>query len=813
MKKIIFTFLLVTAVLFAQAQTSSIIGQLQDADENAVAFANIALYQSADSALIKVEASNDKGIFKLQNLQTGNYFVVASFIGTGELRKENIEVTNDAQVDLGVMKFGAAAIELETATVTASRVLVEVKPDRTVFNVEGTVNSTGDDAMSLMRKAPGVLVDNNDNIMVLGRSGVQIFVDGKRVPLSGDDLTNYLRNIPSDQIDRIDIISNPGAKYDAEGNAGIVDIRLKKNKNHGGNGTIRGTITQGQYTRGNGSLIGNYRNKTLNAFGSLGGSSGDNFNQIVFSNYQNGLLLEETNLFRRSWQAMNYRFGTDFFISDKQTIGFLVSGNRQSGISTVENDISIATEGQAIDSVLIANSETDGSRNNNTFNINYKYEDRKSGRSLNIDLDYGQYSNISNRYQPNVYYDATREHILTEINNWYETPSDIGIYTARVDYEDELLGGKLGTGVKFSKVVSDNTFLVFNELNNAQVQDSTLSNKFRYDEMVYAGYVNYVRQLSKKVGLSAGLRTELTDATGDLQAFLPELAEDPVELYYLRFFPSVGLTYSISQKHSLALNYGRRINRPDYNVLNPFNNRLSQISYQKGNPRLQPEIVNNIELGYTFAYRYNFKLAYSKTLDQITRLIGPDADDPRANFITWANLSEQTILNFNASAPIQFNKIWNAYFNLNTSYLNNQADYTAEGGGIVDIQAFTYNIYSQQTFTLPKGFKAEISGWYSGPGVWGGVFETNPQWSLNLGLQKRFLNEALNVRITANDLFYTSGWSGSSNFNGLLAEGNGNWDARYVSVSMSYNFGNQNVKSRRRKTGLEDEAGRVSSGN
>jgi len=810
MKKILTLFLLTLTFGAANAQTASIKGQLQDAEKAAVAYANVILYNAADSSIYKVEASDDKGIFKMQALTAGKYFLKASYIGVGELNQNDIELTDGQSLDLGVLAFSADGIELKTATVTGTRVMVEVKADRTVFNVDGTINSTGDDALSLMRKAPGVTVDNNDNINVLGRSGVQIFVDGKRLPLSGDDLSNYLKNIPSDQIDKIDIITNPGAKYDAEGNAGIIDIRLKKDKNLGTNGTIRGTFTQGQYSRYNGGINANYRNKKFNAFGNIGAAAGESFNTIVMDNYQNGLLMEESNYFLRGWQNINYRAGMDFFINDKNTIGFLVSGMNQTGNSDTDNEISIATEGASVDSILIANSAEDDIRNNNSINVNYQFEDRKAGRSLNIDLDYGNYNSQRERLQPNRYYNSNNE-LLTEIINYFETPSDISIYTARLDYEQNLFGGKFGTGVKYSQVVSDNTFEVYNQVSGENNLNDSLSNNFIYDEAVSAGYVNYVRQINKKWGISAGLRAELTDAVGDLQAYRADLAEDPVVLNYWRFFPNVGLTYQASPIGTWSFNYGRRINRPDYNVLNPFNNQLSQISYQKGNPRLQPEIVNNIEASYTYKYRYNFKLAYSKTLDQITRLIAPDENDPRANFISWANLAEQTIISGNISAPVGITKKWYAYFNLSGSYINNQADYTDNGGGIVDIQAFTYNIYSQQTFTLPKGFKAEVSGWFSGPGVWGGVFLYETSWSLNLGLQKRFLNDKLNVKLSANDIFYQTGWNGSSEFNGLRVEGYGRWDSRNIALSMSYNFGSKDVKSaRKRKTGLESEAGRVS---
>jgi hypothetical protein len=505
---------------------------------------------------------------------------------------------------------------------------------------------------------------------------------------------------------------------------------------------------------------------------------------------------------------MNYRLGSDFYIGKNHIIGFLASGMTSTGQNTVENRISISPAAtQLIDSILVANSVADIDRNNQAYNLNYRYDDRDNSRSLNIDLDYGSYDMKSFRTLPNQYFDAGEENVLTEVNNWFDTPSDIDIYTGKLDFENKLFGGKIGTGLKYSQVISDNTFIVYDQVEGTQTQNDTLSNKFKYDEKVYAAYTEYSRNFGKKIGIQAGVRAELTDAVGDLQAFLPSLAEPPVELNYLEWFPTVGLTYSINPMNVIALNFGRRINRPDYNVLNPFNVQLSQISYEKGNARLQPEIVNNAELGYTLAYRFNFKLAYSRTDDQITRLIGPDDTDPRASFISWDNLATQTIWSFNASLPFQLNEKWSAYVNLSGSHLDNQADYGDNGS--VDIQAWTYNLYAQSTIDLPAGFKGEVSGWFSGPGVWGGVFLYEESWSLNAGVSKTFFDDRLSTKLTVNDIFYESGWSGVSEFNGLRGEGQGAWDSRFVSLSVGYNFGNQNVKSRKRETGLEKEAGRV----
>ncbi len=807
--KVLYGITLSCCLVFSlQAQRATLTGQLQDAEGEPLVFASVALFRAADSTLVKVETSDDAGLFQMQNLSPETYYLKATYLGLEDLNKPDIRPSEGQRLNLGVLRFAPGAVRLAEATVTANRALVEIKPDRTVFNVEGTINSVGSDGLALLRKAPAVSVDNNDNISVLGRSGVLVYVDGKRLPLAGQDLSNYLQSLPAEQIDRIDIITNPGAKYEAEGNAGIIDIRLKKDKSLGANGTVNTTYSQGRYHRANLGVNGNYRNKQVNAFasGSLGDGAG--FNEMTFLSYLNGLVQDEINNHYNKWQNYDYRVGADIFLADKHTLGVLATGNSNIGNRASLNRITLAqasTPGQ-IDSILVARATADYTRRQQTYNLNYRFDNGKN-RSLNVDLDYGNYRNEAQRLLPNRYYDATEQELLTEIVNSFNTPTDIDIYTFKTDYEDKFLDGTLGMGVKVSQVVSDNTFLVYDVLNGSPVRNDTLSNRFRYDEKVYAGYVSYTRPIGKAWNFSLGLRAEQTDATGDLEAFLPDLQEEPVKLHYLSWFPNAGLSWQVSEQHSLALNYGRRINRPDYNVLNPFNSQISQLSYEKGNPNLQPEIVNNLELGYTLAQRYNLKLAYSRTTDQITRLIAPDDKDPRAGFITWANLAEQTIFSLNLSAPVQILKNWNAYFNASASRLDNQANYG--NGAVVDVQAFTYSIYQQHSFNLPWDLTGEISGYYSGPGVWGGVFLYESNWGLDLGLQRRFLHNRLNAKLSVSDLFYQTGWSGYSNFNGLYSLGSGRWDSRRASLSLSYRFGNDNVKSRRRQTGLEDETKRL----
>jgi outer membrane receptor protein involved in Fe transport len=808
MKCTITTLLLFFCTIALLANTGSVQGKIMSEDNEPVIFANIFLHNSTDSTLAKVEVSDIKGFFTFQNIDQGSYFLVATSIGYEDLTISNIDIAPGKVIDLKSKTMLNSSVELETAVVTARRSIIEIKPDRTVFNVQGTINSAGANAIELLRKAPGVLVDNNDNISIMSSSGVLVYVDGKKLPLSGDNLTNYLQSLPAEQIDRIDIITNPGAKYEAEGNAGIIDIRLKKNENHGTNSSLSGNFSQGRFASGNINAVANYRNSKFNTFGTLGFNNGERYHEMFFLNYQNDLLLDEYQYNRSTYENWNYRIGTDFFLGNSSTLGFIVTGNYGDGGTNTTNTNYISTGlNTPVDSVLFAENISDRSNHQNTYNVNYVY--RAGNTSLNIDADYGRYRNEFDYFQPNRYYNEDQTELFSQVITAYDTPVDIDIYSAKADFETELFGGTFGLGTKLSKVETNNTFLFYDIPNEERIQNDQRSNIFLYDEKVYAGYINFARPINEKLNFSAGLRLEQTDASGDLQAFVAELQEPPIHLEYIDYFPSLGLTYQYKPQHSFSLNYSRRINRPDYNVLNPFRVQQSELSFRKGNPFLQPEIVNKYELNYTLKYRYNFKLSYNKTDNQITRLIAPDDEDPRAGFITWANLAEQKIYAANIAAPIDITDKWNVFLNINGSFKDNQARY--DDGGVVDVQSWSYGFYQQHTFKLPKAFTGEISGWFSGPGIWGGVFEYETSWSLNLGLQRKFFNDQMNVRLAINDIFDQSGWSGFSEFNGLYAEGMGNWDSRKVSMSVSMNFGNRKVKSRKHKTGIEDETGRVNS--
>ena len=388
------------------------------------------------------------------------------------------------------------------------------------------------------------------------------------------------------------------------------------------------------------------------------------------------------------------------------------------------------------------------------------------------------------------------------------TPTNIDIYTFKLDHERPLFGGKVEIGTKVSLVSTDNTFDFFNVINNENIRDLDRSNQFEYKENVNAGYLNFSKQI-KKWGVQAGLRLEHTHSTGDLTSAKPT-DNDFVERDYVNLFPSAGITYAMNKKNTFQLSYSRRINRPSYQDLNPFEDKLDELTFQQGNPFLQPEYANNFQLSHSFNYRFNTTFSFSHTQDLITRQT--EASGQKASYITWLNLDDQYVYSLNFSAPVPLAKWWSSYTSLTGTYSQNKSENLR--GNAVDLDAASFNVYSQHTFRLPKDVSFELSGWYNAPGLWGGTFEMKEMWSIDAGVQKKVLGGRGNLKVSVSDIFKTNKWRGVTEFGPLFMNVGGRWDSRRLRVNFSYMLGNTQVKgARRRKTGLEDEQRRVKSGN
>jgi iron complex outermembrane receptor protein len=800
------TGILLTLTSFATGKTAAIKGLVKDEKGKAVIAATVTLHKINDSALVKTDVTNGDGAFEFSTLAEGGYFIKVSAIGNVAYESEPLTISNGQQFELPAVALKASAQELGGVVVKAKKQVIEVRADKTIFNVEQSINATGSNALELLEKSPGVQVDNNENISMKGKTGVKIYVDGKMMQLDTKDLADYLKSINSNDIEAIEMISNPSAKYDASGNAGIINIRLKKNKKYGTNGSINLGLVQGVTPKGNGSVNLNYRDKKINLFGNISANQGRYENNFDLYRVQNDTLFDQHSLHTSYRKSANIKAGADYFIDSRNTVGFMVNTNfsNDQWNSKSNTAISYNPTGEFV-KTLDALNTIPASRTNANFNVNYRFVDT-SGREINFDADYGLFRGTGRSYQPNFYYAPNGQLINSFVYRNY-TPTDIDIYTAKADAQQKAWRGVLGYGVKFSYVNTRNTFDFFNEQNSKPELDPAKSNKFGYIENVNAAYVNYQRQLNTKWSIQAGLRAEQTNSKGDLtRKDGQQQSDDNVKRNYLDFFPSAALTFNVNQKNTLNLTYSRRIDRPTYQDLNPFENKLDELTYEKGNAFLRPQYTNIIELTHTFMGMINTTVGYSHVKDYATQVT--DTANKNATYVQQQNLATQQQYTVNIGSPVPIAKWWNGYANVwyNYSKFDGKIGKTAVSRGYS-----LYGAYMQNTFTLgKKGTSAELSGFYNGPGVWGGTWRTKAQGGFDIGLQQIILNKKATVKLSLTDVLHTMPWSATNDFGGLKLKASGDWESRTFRVSFNYRFGSNDIKqNRQRKTGLETEAGRI----
>ncbi|MBL7943386.1 MAG: TonB-dependent receptor, partial [Flavobacteriales bacterium] len=772
------------AAIHLQAQ-HLITGTITDGNAQPLEFVNVLLLNAADSAMVKGAVTDATGRYEFESVNAGSYMVKCMIIGFETNTTETISLS-DKNVELPPIALTGTATEVGEVQVAAIRPMIEVKPDMTVFNVENTINSTGNTALELLRKSPGVTVDNNNNVMLKGRQGVQIWIDGKPAPLDGDALAAMLQNMQSSEIAAIELISNPGAKYDAAGTAGIINIRLKKNKNFGTNGTFGLGVAYGLHLRENGTLSINHRNEKINAFGNYSTSSGKSENYMNLYRRQNGSVFDQETVMLNNDIPHGFKAGLDYFISRGNTIGVVARGNISTERGLNNSRTLIGPEsGSEIEKVLVSDVVNNGDRKNASFNLNYMHTDTL-GKTLKVDLDYGIYRINALSDQPNSYLDPSETEIL-EVNNYRtSSPTEIDIYSAKLDYDFPILKGQLAVGTKISNVETANTFDFYNIDNSTAVLDSSRSNFFSYTENIAAAYLTYQRQLGK-TGIQAGLRGELTRSKGALEALVQE--DETNDTSYFNIFPSVSVSYNPSEMHGFVLSYSRRIDRPSYQDLNPFEYKLDELTYQKGNPFLRPQYTHNIELSHTLMYMYTTSLTYAYTTDFSTMNIYADGD---ASYISQTNLGKQQYAALSISAPVEIKKWWSIYLNATGYYQQTNAN--LDDGRKIDLDFISFNMYAQSSWMLPKDYSVEISGWYNGPGLWGGSFKNSALGSLDVGAKKTWKDGRVTLRLSYTDLLRTAHWRGVSNVGSQYMDARGGWESYVLRMDLSIKFGNQQIK-------------------
>ncbi|MBB6129284.1 outer membrane beta-barrel family protein [Mucilaginibacter lappiensis] len=809
----IFCTLLLVAISwsasFAQGGKSGgakVSGSLLNEQGKPMDYATVSLIRATDSTVVKGALSNDNGIYTFDNIRSGKYLVKASVVGYQKAVTTPFTVPESvATVTAPALSMHVGSTELKGVTITASKPLIERKIDRTVMNVENSVLAAGNTALEILEKAPGVTVDKDDNISLKGKQGVTVMINDKLTYLSAAQLATLLRSTDGNTIKSIEIITNPSAKYDAAGNSGIINIKLKKNSQSGTNGSITVGTARGKYWRDNTSLNLNHKEGNLNVFGTF--SRGDNKNtrdisidRITRDSTGKPTYFNQLTRMPHVYHYNNYRIGADYDVTSKNTIGFVVSGYSNSELDNNNGSTKIGATPNRVDSSLTTVSTIDQSYKNFAANLNDRFKIDTSGQELSVDLDYSKFKNNSiAQYNTNYFLpDGSTPHAPQLLRN--QTPSNITIYTAKVDYTKPLSKTvKLETGAKFSSVKTDNDLQaqIFN--GNSYVNDTTRTNRFIYTEKISAGYLNLNKQF-KKTSIQLGLRGEYTQSNGNL------LGSTPVDRSYFNLFPSAFINHTLNDKNEISFSYSRRIDRPGYDDLNPFVYYLDPYTFSKGNAFLKPQYTNNFEFNYTYNKSINVSLGYSRTTDVITEII---LTEGQKSFQTNLNLQTQNSYSLNINAPYTITKWWSGNIDVNSFYLGFKSD--SVGTGKLSDGQVTVQVKATQTLTFGS-YKFEIRGDYQSPLTYG-IYKIKPRYGVDAGVSHSFANKKANIKLALDDVFFIRRNNVSSHTLGNDFDIRQTNDSRVGRLTFTYNFGNNKIKSREHRSGADDEKGRVKGAN
>ncbi len=816
MKTFITLCLLVLGSSFANAQmvnTGNIIVTIKNDKQDAIANATVELIKAKDSSLVKAAITDGNGIAELENVAFGSYLIKVTMINYVTIYSSVINIASNEkhEVRLSLIKKSG---EMKEVVVDRKKTFIQKLTDRIVVNVNNSIINAGSSAMDVLERSPGVNIDQNDIISLRGKQGVIIMIDGKPTPMAGTDLANYLRGLPSDAIDHIDIITNPSAKYDAAGNSGIIDIHMKKDQRLGANGSFTAGYGQGVYPKANAGFNFNYRNKKVNVFGNYNYAYRKGLNHLILDRnfYTDGVFDGEDKKDNYTTFPFNFhvaRLGADFFIDKKTIIGFVVNSDFIDYRSLNTNN-STVIDNLTQPSYTFQTHENSTAGNNSTVgNINFKHTFDSSGKELTADIDYGEYHSNALTNNSTDYYKLDGSIMQPAYILLGNQQGKLILKTAKADYVNPFKNGaKLEAGFKFSDVSSDNDAKFFDASSGTPQNDTTKTNHFLYEEFNNAGYINLSKEY-KKFNVQLGLRGEQT-----ILKTHQEKGDIRFDSSYFQLFPSAFFNYKITKEQTLGISVSRRIDRPNYSFLNPFLFLIDVSTYNTGNTALLPQFTWSYEINYTVK-NLNFAVSYSHTKDVLNIAIAKFRDVfPNSHFadsnITVeipVNLSASDYVGLSVSAPIRIASWWNMVNNADFYYNHFRGDL---GGSALNNGAPAANIKTNNNFTFKNGWSAELNASFNSGGR-DGYMVAQPQWALSPGVQKSILKKKGTLRFNVTDVFWTNLPKAVITYPGKYIE---RWHAfresRIGTLTFTYRFGKSTVQgARRRTTGSEEERQRA----
>lgn len=810
-KTVLTTALACLVLNFTQAQTTtySIKGNVADNTNQPIGAPTVSLLQAKDTTIIKTLVGDINGGFTFDNIKNGSYLLRVTAIGFGKYTSANVLINNKS-VTLPTIHLQAANTALKEVSVTGKKDFVEQQIDRTVVNVNALISNTGTNALEVLQKAPGVFVDQDGNITFKGKGGVMVMIDDKPTYLSAANLATYLRSLPSSALDKIELMDNPPAKYDAAGTGGVINIKTKKNTIRGFNAAFTSSYGIGFYSRWRESLNLNYRVNKVNLFANLSYDYNQNYRKLeidrdyLHPDESTDFVFKDISIFRPKYKNYNAKVGADFFISDNTTWGIVLTGGLSNGRDDSPVYSSFYNIGGGLDSTINTRNISHNKFNNGGINVNYSHKFDTTGTSLTFDLDYiRDVSGSKQTFINNTLYPGGTLINSQTIAN--DLPAFIDIYAAKADFSKPLKNkGKFEAGIKTSYVSTDNAANYFNVVDGVSTINYDNTNRFLYKENINAAYVNYNQNFGR-FGLQTGLRLENTNGNGH-QLGNVQKPDSSFVNHYTNLFPTIYLSYKLDTAghNTIVGSYGRRIGRAGYGQLNPFTDIIDKFTQFRGNPFLRPEFTDEYKMGYNYKSLLSVSLLYRYTRDVQGETIFQDG----VIFVsTPGNIGYQKNWDLSVNLNLQPAKWWTA--NVNGDLYRN-AYKGLLYSGMVNQAGNTFAGNANNQFTLGKGWSAELSGFFRTSGVYG-QFISIPTGMVNSGIQKKFLKDKASLKLSLNDMFKTFSPSGHIT---SIANANATYhntlDTRVTTLAFTYSFGKTLNNPPKRQVGsADDEQGRA----
>lgn len=805
--------LLITSFIFlalnASAQNAGkISGSITGSNQKAIEGATISLLRGKDSSTLKLAIANKEGQFAFEKVVDGKYLVSVTAVGHPKKYSNSIDINAGQQVvQIPVINLTPVAKTMADVAVTTKRALVEQRIDRTIVNVDASITNIGTSALEVLEKSPGVSVDREGNISLKGKEGVLIMVDGRPTQLGRADLANMLRNMSSNQLDQIEIMTNPPARYDAAGTSGIINIKTKKTSTAGYNGSATVGFSQGRYPKTNEGFNFNYREGKVNLFGNLSHNYIKQYgtikiNRNIFNSNTNSLdkiFNQESNRISEG-NSYSAKVGMDFFATSKTTFGAAININRRQRSANNPNITNISNASKTLESITSAHVNNEIEWNGLSTNLNFRTVLDKKGKEITADVDFLKYGSQNDLFMVNSYTDATGNPYRKADSLKGDLPQDIQVYTARIDYLHPMKkNARFEAGIKTGVVRTDNNASYDSIQYGNIIHDFNRSNHFVYEENINAAYVNLSTPLSKKLSAQFGLRLENTNAIGKQLT-----TGENFKRHYTQLFPTAYFQYKANEKNNFGANFGRRVRRPSYESLNPFIKFIDKYVYQKGNPNLKPSVSNVFEISHTWKNQITTTLNYSYVKDVVDEIFEQRGQE---TFTTPANISSLTQFGLSVNANTQINKWWTSTIYINAFNNNYKGVVTSTP---IDLGSTSFMISATQQFKINKTLTAELNGrarngWYEG------VMRAKPIAFMGAGISQQVLKGQGTLRFSVRDIFHSQKFRGRSQYGNVDFEINQTNESRVASIAFSYRFakGKKIAPVKRTQGSANDEQERI----